>query len=308
VAAHAVPGAAAHDTVVGTFQTRADAERALEHALGTGVSASLLGQTVLVVVPVSGDAARMRWLAELKGRKADTFVATAGSATVLRLTALAPNDDAAAATDEEAAGYLTARAMKLTPPWTHPDPRPAADQESHARARRTWARLQRTGAVYADPRLQELMKRQLEAQRQGDTAAVEQLRGEQRGLVADLRRQGIESVRASPDALVEVVDRYAATIARAELPEGRTVEAELAPLLGPIGALPETERAGAERHGAFGMASREGRALTFQLLFADPATGPATFVRWLHGRGFSDFRYEFVGPGPAGDRGFEDED
>ncbi len=292
------PAGALHDTLVAGFETTEKARAAYQELRQRGPSQSplrLLGQSVMVSLPAGDEAERQPWLAALRGRTSDVFVATPVTSARFQLAFLAPTAQAAGRIEQELGDYLLGTSMHLVPPWHPNDTRTPAERERHARARRTFARLTRAAIVaYQDPRLLDLSKRALSAERRADSKEVERLRSEQLRLTRELTEQERERIRRAPETEAEVVTRYQA-LSRADGQrfDQKRMTAELGPLLGQLELVDGVPKPGTTALSATGVLSREGLLLTMPFLrFDDPFEGPPALVKWLHEQGCLDFRYE----------------
>ncbi len=128
---------APHNVVVASFGSAAEAERAAEdvkrkataHAAG-----ATFGQSLMLALPASDDAARQQWLAALRASASDVFVATKATPANVQISCEASSETAAQAIESEATDYFLAPGMRLVPPWIDRDTRTEDERAMHADA------------------------------------------------------------------------------------------------------------------------------------------------------------------------------
>jgi len=310
---------APHNVVVASFGSTAEAERTareIQQQARTQAAAATFGRSVLLALPAADDAARQEWLGAFQGKAADVFVATPSTPAHLQISCEARSEPAAAAIEEEARDYFQAPRMGLVPPWIDRDTRTEAERLAHARARRTYARLQRWPVeVLQDPRLAELGLKQQAALKAGDTTQTRQLAAQQQQLMLELRRAQLARVMASADDDPRVAAAYRELVldapaarsvaeihedldeldARGALDSAQT--ARIAPLLGQLPASGGAAHPSDHPLSATGVLTRTEKLVNLPFVrFGSSFAGPPALVRWLRAKGCAGFRYQ-LSPG-----------
>ena len=227
----------AHNTLIATFATRAEAESALgsfTNRLPARAAARVFGSTLMVALPADDGEARKQWLGEIELVNSNVFVTSTNFPATISLTCIAPNEAVAAVIQEEAQEYLAAPAsLHLIPPWMAHDTRTPAERARHKLARRTYAKLLEADSKrFQDPAVAALQKRIAQAYKRGDEGEVMKVRDEMKDLYAELKKRGIETFRREGGAMVDtaVIDLYAA------MPSDPSTNADYRAALDAIGA------------------------------------------------------------------------
>ncbi len=307
-APHDSPPAAEHSTVVATFPTHALAQHAYGResaSLQQGETLTLLGDTILVRLPASDDAARVRWLDKLQHDASDAFVDGAAMHADFRFHAVAPDETTAKAIAEELETYFNLPLIEhCTPPWFTPSP--LTPQQILARS--TYSRLHNARA-YDDPAFKELQKSSSEARRRGDAAAAKAIESRLERSRREIRTRKLEEIASGlPGAVDSALAREYITLA------GKTKYGDpdkagrkaLAPRLGTAAPQSPADAACA----LSGYSSRTTTIIQIDgLTFVDPADGATALGAWLASRGCRTVNYDVIGEeGPAGFDYNEDSD
>jgi hypothetical protein len=134
-------------TVIGTFNKDDPAREAFESARASvrNGRAQLLGQTVMILLPASEDAARKHWFEQLESRGASVYVETESPQGIFAIQCLAPTEQAAQRIENELENLHGEHLIRAL----GPDPsraRGAARAASH-RARNVRASARRRGGI-----------------------------------------------------------------------------------------------------------------------------------------------------------------
>jgi Zn-dependent protease len=295
-------------TIIATFVSIdgvAKAFRELTNQLPANASLRMFGNSLLLTLPAEQDAARKKWLTDLQSRAKRTFVDSAELQSRFTGSCVAPNETAATAILEEIEVYFKASDdLKLIPPWHPNDLRSQEERHRHFLARQTYAKIQHAQETgYHDPtEFVNLQKKVLNAQRQGDKAAVKALQVQFHELAEQRKKQSYARVLSGADG---PVDTNTATLfmAYSESLAGTNSGSEnllkqLSEQMGQLSRQVDGHAAAGDLQYStqFGMVSRKGARLDFTWVsFHQVAIGAPTLIEWLCAKGCRDFKYDFRG-------------
>src|SRR5207245_9841249 len=94
------------------------------------------GDSIILELPATDDAARKKWIARIQRHTTNFLVDSTNFHATFRLACIAPNEGAAKAIVEEAKEYFEAVNLHLIPPSAVDESRSAAERAAHRRARR----------------------------------------------------------------------------------------------------------------------------------------------------------------------------
>ena len=293
--------------LVATFDAPEAARREFDQLRSTlpdNGAAQLFGDSLMLVVPASDDAARKKWLARFDARSSSVFVANDAYRATLDFACRAPSESVAQAIVEEIEQYHRASdELHLIPPWYSSDTRTSEQLEQHRKARSTYSKLVTQGFSDRDQKAwAKLNRRRLEAARQGDRAELERIRDEQKNLNDQGRESNYHELRQlGPEVVdLQVIDQYAAIMSKGlkYKEQNDALCREIGPLLGQLPmhdgkVLASTDR---ETIRAARVLREQTQVRISWVTFVDVFDGAPALVHWLQKQGCTDVRYDFQAP------------
>jgi Zn-dependent protease len=259
---------------------------------------TLFGESLLLSLPASDDAAREKWFDELQTLSTNVFVTVSNNSVTLSLDCIAPNlvtvTNLAQTLQDTLQGLA---ASQLIAPWS-PEAKQAGFEAMLAK-RREWKRIdQELSQVWTNPALKELNKKMIAAAKRGARAESRRLQDEHQKLATELQTQKREQLRTDPanridPELLELHDQlqqldYTNRVARVALTRQVAVK---------LGAVPYEGNApapGALAWGAgYGNVQRHGLLLEMHWVTLNDATvGLPALAEWLCAQHCSTIKYE----------------
>lgn len=259
---------------------------------------TLFGESLLLSLPTSDDAARETWFAEFHDLSPDAFVVVSNETVMVSLDCLAPTPSAATNLLRSLSDSLqSASGMHLVMPWS-----PEANQPGFAaklNARHEWRRIyQATAGIWRHPEFKALNNRMLAATKRGARAEATQLQEEQETLQKKLRAAALADLRTNPTnhvapELIACFEQlsaldYTNRVARAAL---------LRQLAGHLGEIPyqadEPDPAARAYCASSGTVSQHGVLLELNWVsFHDAAVGLPALAEWLCQQRCLTIKYE----------------
>jgi len=291
--------APAHNTIIATFHAANEAQRSLaslQSDLPPNAHLTLFGESIILELPASDDAARKKSIAQIQKQTTNFLVDSTNFHATFRLACIAPDERTAKSIEDDAQNYFAGVSLHLIPPWAAADARSAADREGHRRARRTFLKLEESQTVYRDPALLAIQKNITQAQRQGDAAEAKKLQDQFRQVRLQLVKEQMNGLRRDNTLDLAFIDLYSGLPPRTYT--NSDYNAALLKLGAKMGQLPLAgDRPSAADDGfsaRWGGIKRNGLLVTFNYLsFQRISEGAPALVQWLCSKKCVDFKYTF---------------
>lgn len=164
---------------------------------------TLFGESLLLSLPTSDDAAREKWFDEFHDLSTDAFVVVSNETVTISLDFIAPNLTEATNLVRALTDSLQGTAgMNLVMPWA-----PEANQPGFAaklQARHEWRRIsQATAGIWRHPDFKALNARIAAAAKRGARSESARLQDEHEKLTEKLRAQTLDDLRTNPTNRVD---------------------------------------------------------------------------------------------------------
>lgn len=191
--------AAARDQWVAIFTRSADAETefaSLKPSVPADGRLVCFGDSVLLALPSSDDAAREKWFQQLQAATTNVFVAVSNQPVAVHLYFIAPTTAVATNLTLDLSDYLEAGlGQNLIAPWSLEAQKP--NFATYRQARRDWAKIKAAMVEVAlDGALADISKQIRIANRHGARAEVKRLTADYEQLQTKLRAKARDQLRA----------------------------------------------------------------------------------------------------------------
>jgi hypothetical protein len=260
----------------------------------------LFGQSTLMSLPASDDAAREHWFNVLQQHSTNVFVLLTNQPISMSLFFVAPTATVATNLVHDLNDYFrVSGSAPLQAPWTAAAQKP--EFQKARTARRNWTQLEEelTG-VYKDPALRAFSRRIMAEMRKGATAEVQRLNQEQAAKAIELKEQVRAKFRSQPDSidpkLLELNKKWSELSYTNRIERVRLGQ-ELAEHLGPV-----PRKDGQADPAELALGARYGTVLPHGLLIevtwatlSDPTVGLPPLLQWLCQNQCATFKYDFYG-------------
>lgn len=259
---------------------------------------TLFGESLLLSLPASDDAAREKWFDEFHELSADAFVVVSNESVMVSMDFLAPNPTEATnlvrLLNDSLQGTM---GMNLVMPWAPEAKQP--DFTAKLAARREWRRIsQATAGIWRHPEFKALNTRIAAAAKRGARAESARLQDEHGKLSEKLRAQALEDLRTNPTNRVdpELLTFYQqlAALDYTNRTERAAVNRQIAGKLGEIPYQDEKPVPEARAYCAsYGSVSQHGLLIELNWVsFHDATTGLPAFAEWLCQQRCKTIKYE----------------
>ncbi len=290
---------APHNIIVTTLASVPAAKSAFTTLTGQLPANSQLtqfGQSLLLTLPCSDDAAREKWFDDFQTLNTNAFVAVSNQAVTFNLNFIAPTETDATNLERVLRNFFNGNpGVRLIPPWSPEAKQPRFAAFDHERW--VWRQIgAELAGTWTNADLAALDKKISAARKRGSLAEASNLQKERMAAFTNVQVAAVEKLKANPDFDPQLIDLHTQLFALSY-----TNRAERSNLLATIG-----EKLGVEKthegssssgHSVFsGFVRRNG--LIFQLNWVsmeDPATGLPVMTDWLCERHCLGVRYEFMG-------------
>ena len=269
---------------------------------------TLFGDSLLLSLPASDDAAREKWFDQLQTVTTNVFVSVSNQSVTLNLQCIAPSLTAATNLMRDFEGYLgNGPGMHLVAPWSPEYQLPSFAEKRCAR--QFWQSIDLTvSKADGNPALEGYYKKIAAAERRGAKLEARRLEKEERQLLGKLQSQAREQLRAiATNAITpELIDLNAALAKEAETNRvaRATLLRQVAARLGEVKydddkPNPDADAAGA----ASGTVSKHGLIIQISWMqLNDANVGLPVLARWLCDQNCEGVKYDlFPGFGGLGD-------
>ena len=271
---------------------------------------TLCGDSLLLSLPASDDAARENWYAEFQKLSTDTFVVVSNTSANVSLDFIAPTPAIGTNLAEQLHNSLSGVAgMNLIMPWA-PEAKPAAFA-AMLRARQDWQHITKTVAeVWKDPKIKSLNKQIANAAKRGARNETARLQEQITALRKDLHQVALADLRTNSAWHVdpELIQLYGQLNALnyTNRTERKELTLKIAAKLGPIPAQENRPDPAARAYGASsGLVRQHGVLIEVSWLsLYDASVGLPALVDWLCQQNCRTIKYE-LHPGYLDD--FSDE-
>ena len=290
---------APHNVVVTTLADVTAAKSAfttLSGQLPANSQLTQFGQSLLLTLPCSDDAAREKWFDHFQELNTNSFVAVSNQPVSFNLNFIAPTETEATNLERVLRNFFNANpGVRLIPPWA-----PAAQQSRFTafdHEREMWRNIATELAhTWTNADLAALDKKIAAARKRGSIAEANNLQKERMAAYTNVQAAAVEKLKTNPDFDPQLIDLRTQLFALSYTNhvERSKVLAAIGEKLGVEKSIDETSPAG---HSLFsGFIRRNG--LLFQLNWIsmeDPAAGLPAMTDWLCERHCLGLRYEFMG-------------
>ncbi len=259
---------------------------------------TLFGESLLLALPASDDAAREKWFDEFHDLSADAFVVVSNESVMVSLDFIAPNLNEATNLMRLLSDSLqNAAGLNLVMPWA-----PEAQQPEFAaklQARQDWRLIsEATANLWRHPEFKALNARLAAAAKRGARAESTRLQEEQEKLTEKLRAAALEDLRTNPTNRVdpELLELYQqlAALNYTNRTERAALNRQIAGKLGEMPYAGDAPAPEARAYGAsFGTVSQHGLLLELTWVSLHDATiGLPALTDWLCQRRCTTIKYE----------------
>jgi Zn-dependent protease len=306
-----LPGPTTRSTIIANFEKPTDASSAFEALRGrvdAGEKLVRFGQTLMLSLPESNDAARQRWFLAFELRSKDVAVHSPEtySGAGMSMSVTAPSEAVAEQIVAEFQEYFSTAYLHTIPPWS--PQRSEANWADHRRARKTFMKVSRSGqGVYSDEESNEFARKLSEARRRGDKAASERLVEERAKLFKEARQREIQKLKDDPTMDQVVIEHYlkvakinetaAAAMEDDEEYNGPSLNAyqPIAVRMGQVPMVDEKPAPLADSYSAnYGDAEQTGAVVNISWIsLVSPAEGAPALLKWLDQYGCTSMKYKF---------------
>lgn len=259
---------------------------------------TLFGESLLLSLPASDDAAREKWFDEFHDLSTEAFVVISNETVMVSLDCLAPTPAAATNLVQSLADSLqSAAGMQLVMPWA-----PEANQagfDTKLNARHEWRSISKvTAGIWQHPEFKALNKRMLAATKRGARAEVTRLQKEQQTLQKRLHAEALADLRTNPTnhvdpELIEFYEQLSALNYTNRL-ERATLLRQIAGKLGEIPYHDDQPAPAARAYCAsYGSVSQHGVLIELNWVsFHDASIGLPALAEWLCQKQCRTIKYE----------------
>jgi hypothetical protein len=271
-----------------------------------------LGDSIFIAVRRIDQSAQAHWIKRLRAFSKQVVVDSGDHKVPIRLSCVAPTDDACDQIERQLRGYFQRRPhMSLITPWSRDDSRSADEVARHDHARELYAQALAADASAAnDSQVVALDMELNKAMRANDGEQLTKLMGKVERTMRDARDRARAQLLANTTAPADreflklyVGDRIDPTTGPQTQPDATTTppadrDAMLAVRMGQLSPAPEGDvpLSYDDRFSALSDVRRNGVNLEFQyIFFMDPIEGASALTRWLRAQGCDQFRYEIRG-------------
>ena len=293
-----------HNLLVATFKKHelaANEFSQLTTQLPPASRLTLFGDSVLLALPTSDDAAREKWFEQLQTATTNVFVAVSNQPVFANFHCIAPTLSTATNLVRDLKDYLEAGAgMRLVAPWSPEFQSPgfAAKRD----ARREWRRIGlAVSKALKDPALEDYSKKILAAARRGSRSEAARLGVEERQLEEKLQAQARDQLRASAtNPVVPVLVDLNAALAKLNYTnrvERAALLHQVAAQLGEVKDDGDRPAPGSESVGAAaGVISRHGLMIEMSWVQLNAAAaGLPALAGWLCDQNCAGIKYDLIG-------------
>jgi len=280
--------AAPHNLLVATFKKHLPAASEftqLTSQLPATSRLTLFGDSLLLSLPASDDAAREKWFMELQFATTNVFVAVSNQPVAMRFQCIAPTMLVASNLAQDLTGYLdTGAGMHLVPPWSPDYQLPAF--AAKRQARQDWLNIGlAVSKAEMDPALTDYSRKIVRAETRGARLEAIRLQTAERELEQKLQDEIRDRLRAT-NAMASVLIDLNGTLAKIEY-TNTTARApilrQIAAQLGEVKYDGNNPAPGADSLGAVsGSANQHGLMIEISWLqFNDATAGLPALANWL---------------------------
>ena len=274
--------------------------RMLMSQLPAGASLTRVGESLLLALPSTDDAARERWFNTFQSIDTNTFVALTNQSITVSLMFVAPTKKAATNLVGELGEYFAVTRMgNLVAPWS---PQAAGASYDAAReARRTWFVIgTNTAGVWNSAAVKDINRQLIAARKRGAQSEVERLiaqqketsKQEQTAIYDRLRSRGVD---------VQLIDLHAqlGALNYTNRTERIALERQLALKFGPTSTSVEGAGKSFAQLGTMsGYASHQGQLVEVGWLgFKDAPAGLPALIDWLCRQNCRQIKYDLHSSG-----------
>ena len=289
------------DVIVANFTTGQKAGEVFTNYCGQisgNEQMTLFGNSVLLTLPATNDAARLDWYGRFDAQTTNLFVASTNDELSAAISCLAPSARAATNLTHELQIYFgCANGLHLMPPWS-PAARGAAYKAAR-HAREQWQRAEKAqGEAWTNSA--PFARQIIAAEQRGDVAEQKHLEIQRDQAVKEAQAKIRETLLNDPadpipTDLLDLQARLAA-LSWTNTVERTALRSKLAPLLGQVQFDGDHPAGTADDFGAdVGSAMHRGPAVKIPGMFPqDPAVGLPALVNWLSDAGCTRIKYELT--------------
>jgi Zn-dependent protease len=288
-----------HNVIVTTLATAPEAKSAfasLTEQLPKTGQLMLFGQSLLVTLPCSDDAAREEWFDRLQTMSTNSFVAISNQPVTFNLNFIAPTETEATNLEHALTDFFNSNVgVRLIPPWS-PEAK-SAKFTAYEHERRMWRQIYtELGKTWTNAELQALGRKIAAAQKRGSVTEAASLQKEREKAFSDMNAATVERLRTNPDFDPQLVELHSQLTALSHT--NRAERARINREVGvKLGAEPADEESSSPSSFDYsGIVRRNG--LLFQVnwfTMSNPSKGLPTLTDWLCEHRCIGIRYEFVG-------------
>lgn len=293
--------AEAHNLIVVSLpgkDTAATMYQKLARRIPANGKLTLFGESLLLSLPTSNDAAREKWFDEFHDLSTEAFVVVSNETVMVSLDCLATTPSAATNLMRSLSDSLQSSAgMQLVMPWA-----PEANQpgfEAKLNARREWRHISKaTAGIWRHPEFKALNARMIAATKRGARAEATHLQEEQEALQKKLRAEALEDLRTNPThhvdpELVNFFEQLSA-LEYTNRVERATLMRQIA---GKLGEIPyqadEPDPAARAYCASYGNVSQHGVLIEMNWVsFHDASVGLPALAEWLCQQRCKTIKYE----------------